>query len=128
MDVSQQNDCQTLLDEIVREDSSAVFVCLSTVDGNSYAHSGSRDDIKPERIAAMTSSLLSLSETLSNEASQGKCAYNAISTEFGSIVTVRVVTKARLHVLSLCADLSTNMAMVMRLAFDTSEKLAKILD
>lgn len=125
--IYKQRDCQLLLEKLLSEDSSAVFACLSTVDGNDYAHALSRNDIKPERLAAITSSLLSLSETLSKESARGQCFYNVISTEFGCIVTVRVMSKDRLHIFSLCADLSANMAMVLRLAIDTSNKLAKIL-
>lgn len=119
---------QKILDSVVQTAPSAVFISLSTVDGNSFAHAGTRDNIVPQRIAAMTSSLLSLSEALSKEVQQGNCSYNAIATDFGSIVTVRVPTRSKTYALSLCADTSDNMAMVMRLAFDTADKLAGALE
>lgn len=117
-----------ILDEVIQSAPSSVFASLSTVDGNSFAHASTRENIVSNRIAAMTSSLLALSETLSKEALQGECSYNAVSTNYGSIVTVRVPTKAKLHTLAFCADLSDNMAMAMRLAFDTADKLAKVIE
>lgn len=127
MAVAKRKKCQIFLENLIGEYSSVVYVSLSTVDGNPFAQASTREEISTDRVAAMTSSLLSLSETLSNETLQGKCSYNAISTNFGSIVTVRVPTAKKLHTLSMCADLSENMAMIMRLAFDTSEKIAKLL-
>jgi len=120
--------CQILLERALNENPAVIFAAVSTVDGISFAFASAREDIAASRIAAMTSSLLSLSESLSKEAVKGECAYNAISTDFGSIVTVRVPTPEKLHTLSLCADSSDNMAMVMRLSFDTAEKLAQIIE
>lgn len=119
--------CQKMLERALNDNPAVIFAALSTVDGNSFAFTSARDDIAASRIAAMTSSLLSLSESLSKEAVKGECVYNAISTDYGSIVTVRVPTSEKLHTLSLCADTSDNMAMVMRLSFDTAEKLAQII-
>lgn len=122
-----QRECQILLDQVLADNNAVVFVALSTVDGNSFAFASSNEDIVDNRIAAMTSSLLALSESLSKESLRGTCSYNAVSTEFGSIVTVRVPTKRKLHTLSLCTDTSENMAMSMRLSFDTADKLAQVI-
>lgn len=121
-----QKKCQEILEAAMSSNSSVVFAALSTVDGNSFAHASNRQEVVASRIAAMSSSLLALSESLSKESLDGMCSYNAISTNYGSIVTVRVPTPRRLHALSLCTDTSENMAMAMRLSFDTAEKLAKV--
>ena len=124
---SIQHDCQSMLDTVLTDNSSVVFAALSTVDGNSFAFASTREDIIDNRIAAMTSSLLALSESLSKEALKGMCSYNAISSNYGSVVTVRVPTKRKLHALSLCTDTTDNMAMAMRLSFDTADKLAQLI-
>lgn len=122
-----QDECQSILDSVLGDNQSVVFAALSTVDGNSFAYAGTNEEIVDNRIAAMTSSLLALSESLSKEALKGMCSYNAVSTNYGSIVTVRVPTKRKLHALSLCTDKSDNMAMAMRLSFDTADKLAHVI-
>lgn len=123
-----QRYCQALIEKMVHETSSVVFAALSTVDGNSFAFKSKNEAIIDSRIAAMTSSLLALSESLSKEGLNGQCSYNTISTDYGSIVTVRVPTDKKLHTFSLCTDRTDSMAMSMRLSFDTAEKLAQIIE
>lgn len=126
-DAPIRKESQSILDTLLKDTPSVVFVSVSTVDGNSFAHASSRKEIDSQRLAAITSSLLALSETLSHETLKGKCSYNAISTDFGSIITVRVPSKRNIFTLSLCADKSENMAMAMRTAFDTADKLSGVL-
>lgn len=120
--------CQAVLATLAQRKPALIFASLSTVDGRSYASAHGRGEFSPQRIAAITSSLLALSESFAKEAAQGRCSYAAVSTDHGSIVIVRVPSKKRQHALSICADLSDNMAMSLRTTLDAAETLAQILD
>lgn len=104
------------------------FASLSTTDGRPFATAISHSNVDAHRVAAMTSSLLALSESFSREALRSNCTHSTISTQHGVIVTVRVPSARRMFVLSIGSDSSEMMAMVLRQALDTAEKIAGILD
>lgn len=105
------------------------FASVALVDGRSFAHANSAShDADPQRSAALMSSLLGLIESFSREALGSKALYNSTSTEHGSIVMVRVPTRAQMHTLCICADASDNLAMTIRTALDTAAQLALLID
>lgn len=101
------------------------FCCLSTVDGHLISKAGMQDEHACQRTAAIASSFLALSETFAKEGAVGRCTHTTISAEHGTIVAVRVPSRTRSYVLSVGADLSDNLASVLRLTLDAAEKVAK---
>ena len=121
-----QDQCTACLDRLVAESGSTLFACLGTVDGRLIAaHSSAQDN---SRLAAMACSLLALSESFAKEALRGNCMHSTVVTSQGVIVSVRVPASRRSYVLSIGADAGETMAMVLRHALDTAEKIAGILD
>lgn len=124
-----QMECQTALASLVAKTSAIRFASVALVDGRSFAHANSAShDADPQRSAALMSSLLGLVESFSREALGSRALYNSTATEHGSIVMVRVPTRAKMHTLCICADASDNLAMTIRTALDTGAQLALLID
>lgn len=118
--------CVSLLRGLIAQSPAVVFASLSAVDGRLVAAASgpTRSDVDPQRVSALTSSLLALSESFAREVRGGRCSHATVSMEVGSVVTVRVPTSRQLHVLSVCADQSANLAMALRWTLDTAKKIA----
>ncbi len=128
-EMSTRAACQDILATLLERTHATLFASLATVDGRSYAHAGSGlSTTSAQRSAAITSSLMGLIESFSKESLNSGALYNSIATEKGSIVIVRVPSKARLHTLCVCADATANLAMTIRAALDTAQKLADRID
>lgn len=122
-------ECQSVIASLVEKAPALRFASVALVDGRSFAHANSAShDADPQRSAALMSSLLGLVESFSREALGSKTLYNSTSTEHGSIVMVRVPTRAQMHTLCICADASDNLAMTIRTALDTAAQLALLID
>lgn len=119
-----QERCSARLDELLAQSSALIFACIGTADGRLVA--ARRGD--GARTAAMTSSLLALSESFAKEALRSPCMYSTIVTRHGCIVTVRIPSDRRSHVLSVGADATETLAMVLRHALDAAAQLAEIID
>lgn len=103
------------------------LVSLCYVDGRPLATIGEASRDQAERVAAMASSFLALSETFSKETSHGRCSYATITSAQGLIVAVRVPSPRPLYVLCAAASRSDNLAMVLRRTLDCAESLASVL-
>lgn len=125
---SEQKKCQGLLDTLVQREVALKFATMCTLDGRSYAHASSGSHPQPERVGAVTSSVLGLSEAFAREAALGGSSYTAISTAQGSIVTVRVPSRVPRYALSICADPTQNMGATLRSALDTADAVARVID
>jgi predicted regulator of Ras-like GTPase activity (Roadblock/LC7/MglB family) len=101
---------------------------LSTVDGRSISFVGEPYKGQAHRMGAISSSFLALSEAFTKEARIGGTQHTAVAGDSGTLITVRVPSRSREFVLSLCADPSINMAMALRFALDASERIAKAID
>lgn len=119
--------CGALLTGLIAQSPAIVFASLSSVDGRlvAAASASTRSDVDPQRVSALTSSLLALSESFAREVRGGRCTHATVSMEAGSVVTVRVPTVRQLHVLSVCTDQSANLAMALRWTLDTAKKIAE---
>ncbi len=104
------------------------LVSLSYVDGRPIATAGQAQAHSVERVAAMASSFLALSETFAREAAHGRCDYSTITSAQGLIVAVRVPSPKQLFVLCAVASRSDNLAMVLRRTLDCAESLASVLN
>lgn len=125
--------CQERLGRFCGEVPSAVFACLGTVDGRAFAFArndaGDADDGKAaQRMAAISCSLVALSESFSRESIRGNCNHALIASDHGNIIVVRVPSVSRAYVISVGADASDMQAVTLRRALDLSQDLASIID
>ena len=124
-----RNECQQTLEALIARTPAIVFASLAMVDGRSFAHADAPGRAaNAARAAAIMSSLMGLIESFSRESLDSRALYNSIATAHGSIVLVRVPSKAKLHTLCVCADGSEILAMTIRAALDTAEQLAARID
>lgn len=125
---SLQIKCEAELRRILEKHPSIFFISLASVDGRSFAHVHGVPRSDGQRIAAMTSSLLGLSESYAREACQSRCRYSVIAAETGSVVTVRIPTKSLRFALAIGATDMENLATVLRAALDGAAALARLLE
>ena len=119
--------CEAELQRVLDKHRSIFFVNLASVDGRAYAHATANRAADRQRISALTSSLLGLSESYAKEVAGGRCRYTAVAMDEGNVVTVRVPTRSLRFALSVGADDSENLATVLRAALDTANSLARLL-
>ncbi|MGB4343133.1 MAG: roadblock/LC7 domain-containing protein [Moraxellaceae bacterium] len=119
--------CEAELQRVLVKHRSVFFVNLASVDGRPYAHATASRAADRQRISALTSSLLGLSESYAKEVAGGRCRYTALAMDEGTVVTVRVPTRSLRFALSVGADDSENLATVLRAALDTATNLARLL-
>lgn len=118
--------CQMFLDKVIEQTPSISMTCLGTADGRLFAaQTGATGG---QRFAAMTSSLIALSESFAKEALRSQCTYSLVATPHGVVICVRVPSKRGHYVLSVGADATESMALVLRRALDSSDALAAIID
>lgn len=127
-DSSLQARCERELERLLEKHPSIFFITLASVDGRSYAHVNGASQSDPQRIAAMTSSLLGLSESYAREAGKSRCRYSVVAMENGSVVTVRIPTKSLRFALAIGATDMENLATILRAALDGAAALAKLLE
>lgn len=91
---------------------------VSTVDGHALLSSGAIKD--ESRVAAMTSSLLAIAESLSKETEQNACQHIIVQNEDGILVTQRL---GKSLVLTSIAGKSTNLGMLHSVTRSGVEKI-----
>lgn len=116
--------CQLVLERQLGGNASCVFASVTTLDGRSVAFITANDSIQHTRIAALSCSVMSLSEAFGREILKSQCSYNVIATHHGSIVTVRIPCETPRFALSVCVDHGENMAMALRMTLDSAKALA----
>ena len=122
------NACRGFLDAALPRLPHVCIASLSTTDGRALAFAIGRGAADPQRIGAMASSSLALAESFARETLRSTCNYSLVATAHGVIVTVRVPSTRRLHVLTIAADDSEMLAIALRNAIDLADGLAAILD
>jgi predicted regulator of Ras-like GTPase activity (Roadblock/LC7/MglB family) len=120
-------ECQEVIDAHCRSSPSTHYVCLGAVDGRMLSVAGLPDRSAGQRIAAMSSSLLALSESFSRESLDSGTTYSLVSARHGSIVTVRIPSASAHYSLSLAADRTETVALALRNALDLADKLGRVL-
>lgn len=127
--VGTKADTRTLLHNLLDGTEGVFGAVVARVDGRVYAQAFRHEhQTDAARIAAVSSSLLALSETFSREALKARTRYNSIVTDRGCIVTVRIPSATHGHVLCVWADDSENFATVLRVSLDAADKLALKMD
>lgn len=120
--------CFIELHALMHKSPAVRFACLSLADGRPFAFAGTADARLAPRIAAIAASLLGLSESFAKETQNGRCAHTTISCDHGTTIVVKVAARTRAMVLSVSADRSENLAMVLRRTLDTAERVALHID
>ena len=121
--------CEELLSDLLTEAQGMLGAVMASVDGHAFAKSFQRGHEKEAtRIAAIASSVLALAESSSHETLSGKVGFNCVSTNHGSIMTVRVPSRENIFVLCVWADKSDNFATALRFTLDAAHKLAALVD
>lgn len=120
-------ECQETIDAHCRATPSTQFVCLGAVDGRMLSVAGQPDRATGQRIAAMSSSLLALSESFARESFDSGAHYSLVSSRQGSIVTVRIPSPSSHYSLSLAADRTETVALALRNALDLADTLGRVL-
>lgn len=126
---AMQDACRSLLASQVHSNAGVLAAVVGSADGRAFAHASQPDQkVEASRIAAIATSLLALSESFSKETLSSRAQYNSIATQHGTIVVVRVPSRAQAHVLCLWADSSENFAMTLRRALDSAALVAALID
>ena len=94
---------------------------LSTIDGHELTAVNQRD-LPTSRIAAMSSSLVALGETMAREAKQNACKFVIVENSDGYAVTLRITPKL---VLTTFAGKQTNLGMLLSSSRATADAIAK---
>lgn len=121
-------DCIAELHALMQKSPAVRFACLSLADGRPFAFVGVASGKQAPRIAAITASFLALSESFAREGDNGRCTHTTISSDGGTIIVMKVPARTRGMALSISADRSENLAMVLRRTLDTAEFLARRID
>lgn len=121
--------CQVVLRTLLEECPGVHGAIMAKVDGQVSAQTF-QEGREPEaaRIAAVSSSLLALSETFGNEALGGGARYNSIVTDRGCLVIVRVPSRKSTHTLCAWTDQHKSFAMTLHFALETAKQLGYVLD
>lgn len=128
-DATRKLACHTILADLTGRHQGIEHAVMAGLDGRFFAcDSDLTGEGLPVQVAAMSSSLLALTESFSREVLRSVASYNSISTAHGTIVVVRVPSSANRHVLCVWADKSETVAMTLRHALDTAQQLADELD
>ena len=99
---------QSVFVEMMENCSGITALVVSTVDGHALTSQHS-ETIDESRMAAMTSSLLAIAESLAKEARQNICRHIIVQNSDGVIVTQRL---GKSLVLTAIAGQSTNLGML----------------
>lgn len=117
-----------LLERVLEAAPATIFASLASLDGRSLGYAGRPMTTAGQRLAAMTSSLLALSDSMVKEGLDGRCAYTVLASPQGTVVLAHVPSTKQGFVLSMGADTTENVAMILRRTLDTAAALATLLD
>lgn len=118
--------CQSTLDTLVSQTPGVDTAAVVTGDGFEVA-AVLRDQISVEKLAAMVSSLLALSEAVTSEMGMKRCQYVIIDTEAGAVLTLRIPAKSKdLLMCVLCGD-GVSLGSVLYAARESARSLAQRL-
>lgn len=123
------NHCTQVLRARLERNAGVLGAVMATLDGRAFAHAfQGHVEMQAPRIAAVSSSLLALSESFSKEALGSAARYNSTVTDRGNIITVRASGQSKQYILCIWTEDSENFAMALRFSLDTASELASVVD
>lgn len=114
---------EQILEKLVHECSEITAAMVSGLDGMAWAERG-KDDLDKNRFAAMSSSLLALSDTMIKEIHQGKVKKVLIESEGGNIFVVHAGTSL---LLTIITHENANIGMPLAHANRVSEEIGVLV-
>lgn len=118
--------CHGALETLVSQTPGVDNAAIVTGDGFEVA-SVMREHVSAEKLAAMVSSLLALSEAVTSEMGMKRCQYVIVDTESGALVTLRIpATSQDLLMCVLCGD-GVTLGSVLYAARESARSLARRL-
>ena len=110
------------LQQFMEECSGATGAMVATSDGFVIAASF-KTDVAMRSLAAITSSIMSLAESLAKETKHGACHNLVIEAESGNAISLRV---NRTRILTVMAEHHTRLGMLLNTAKRCTERLANV--
>lgn len=118
--------CHGALETLVSQTPGVDTAAVVTGDGFEVA-SVLREHVSVEKLAAMVSSLLALSEAVTSEMGLKRCQYVIVDTESGALLTLRVPTRGQdLLMCVLCGD-GVSLGSVLYAVRESARALARRL-
>lgn len=118
--------CHGALETLVSQTPGVDNAAIVTGDGFEVA-SVMREHVSAEKLAAMVSSLLALSEAVTSEMGMKRCQYVIVDTESGALVTLRIPASSQdLLMCVLCGD-GVTLGSVLYAARESARSLARRL-
>lgn len=115
----EKHETTAVLERLLAADSGICGSLVATADGF-VVTKVCQQEFSERKLAAITSSLISLAESLAREVSQGRCHNLIIENEEGSIVAMRV---NRTRVLTVMAEKRTRLGLLLSAAKTCVEQL-----
>ena len=115
--------CRDLLEPLVAQTVGIDSAAVVTSDGFELA-SVLRAGVSAEKLAAMVSSLLALSEAVAGELAMGRCRYVIVDTECGSVITLRIPAERHELLMSVLCGNTATLGAVLYAARDCAHALA----
>src|SRR5262245_33161389 len=119
--------CQSRLDLLVETSAEVNGALVSTVDGFEVAARVDRS-LSPEKLSAMTSSLLALAEAISQESGIGNCRDLVIDASGGRVLLMDIPSRSRKLLLTVLCDRGATLGSVLWAARNTRESILRDLD
>lgn len=114
---------RTRLNELLTQQSGIYGTLLSSIDGHRIAEAQQRN-LHVSKLAAMTSSVIALGESLAKEAEQSQCQFVIVQNRDGYIVTQRL---GKQHALTAFATSAVSLGMLLAAVRSTAEALEQAL-
>lgn len=114
--------CETMLQACLNVQGDVDVLSVSSVDGRNVA-CVQRGNLQPARIAALSATLMSVSESLAKEVAGGGVDHALLSLRQGVVVSRRLNDRTGIFTLSLIGRGSINLALALRTAIDVSDAL-----
>ncbi|MGF1526167.1 MAG: roadblock/LC7 domain-containing protein [Candidatus Competibacterales bacterium] len=112
------------LGQFLRDCDGAYGVALSTLDGNPLVHRLDRDTLHGGKLAAMTSSLLGVGESIAREVEQRDCQFVILENSDGRLVSLRV---DKYTMLTCITDAESPLGTVLNSGRSLAGTLARLL-
>ena len=121
-----QEPCLQELQALVSQTAGIDSATVVTGDGFEVA-SVLRDSVSPQRLAAMVSSLLMLSEAVAGELGMQRTQYVVVNAESGAVIAMRIPLSERELLISVLCSGDAGLGMVLFATRDCAQALARVL-
>lgn len=119
--------CDSVLGDYLKRHPEIDVLSVSSVDGRSVVCQ-QRGDLQPSRIAALSATLMSVSESLSKEVDGDGVDHALLSLKQGVVVSRRLPDRTGIFTLSLFGNRSLNLALALRAAIDVADALTAVIE